>query len=36
MALEELAAVLPAGCGAVIDYEDDPYGVQYWVARWEW
>ena len=35
-ALEELAAVLPAGCAATVDLEDDPYGVQYWVMRWEW
>ena len=35
-ALDELAAVLPAGCAGTVDYEDDPFGVQYWVVRWEW
>ncbi|CAI9403472.1 hypothetical protein [Nocardioides sp. T2.26MG-1] len=27
----------PAGLGeATVDYDDDPFGVQYWVMRWEW
>lgn len=32
--IRELLPRLPAGCEAVMDYEDDPYGVQYWVMRW--
>jgi hypothetical protein len=32
--IRELLPRLPAGCEAVVDYEDDPYGVQYWVMRW--
>jgi len=35
-ALDELALVLPAGCPGTVDLEDDPYGVQYWVVRWQW
>ena len=35
-ALGELADALPPGCLGTIDYDDDPYGVQYWVVRWEW
>lgn len=35
-ALDELAAVLPAGCPGTVDLEQDPYGVQYWVVRWQW
>lgn len=26
---------LPAGRTAMVDYEDDPFGVQYWVMRWQ-
>jgi hypothetical protein len=30
-----LLATLLQGAGpAVVDYADDPYGVQYWVMRW--
>ncbi|WP_395657332.1 hypothetical protein [Nocardioides sp.] len=36
LALDELAAVLPPGCPGTVDLEADPYGVQYWVVRWEW
>jgi hypothetical protein len=25
---------LSSGCRAQVDYDDAPYGVQYWVARW--
>jgi hypothetical protein len=25
---------LPPGCRATVDYDDDPFGVQYWVMRW--
>lgn len=35
-AVARLDGVLPPGCAGTVDYEDDPYGVQYWVARWEW
>lgn len=31
--LRELAGLVPEG--AVVTYDDDPYGVQYWVVRWE-
>lgn len=34
-ALPVLADLLPEGCAAAVDYDDDPYGVQYWVIRWE-
>ena len=30
----ELGSLL-GGAPAVVDYDDDPYGVQYWVMRWE-
>jgi hypothetical protein len=33
--IRELPGLLPAGCEAVIDYDDDPFGVQYWVMRWD-
>jgi hypothetical protein len=35
-AIARLDGVLPPGGACTVDYEDDPYGVQYWVARWEW
>ena len=35
-AIAALGRLLPAGLPASIDYEADPFGVQYWVARWEW
>ncbi|MGB0099130.1 MAG: hypothetical protein WBP61_02510 [Nocardioides sp.] len=35
-ALAELGRVLPVGCRGRVDYADDPYGVQWWVVRWEW
>jgi hypothetical protein len=35
-AIAELATVLPPGLAATVDLEADPFGVQYWVARWEW
>lgn len=35
-AIAGLGEVLPPGCAARIDYEGDPYGVRYWVARWQW
>jgi hypothetical protein len=31
-----LLDLLPAGTPATTDYDDDPFGVQYWVMRWEW
>jgi len=34
--IARLVAVLPPGCAATVDYDDDPFGVQYWVMRWEW
>jgi hypothetical protein len=35
-AIGELARLLPPGVPATIDFAADPFGVQYWVARWEW
>lgn len=35
-AFASLAQVLPPGLPATIDLEADPFGVRYWVARWEW
>jgi hypothetical protein len=34
--IARLDGVLPPGCSCAVDYDDDPYGVQYWVMRWEW
>ncbi len=34
--IARLDGILPPGCSCTVDYEDDPYGVQYWVARWAW
>ena len=34
--ISRLAELLPAGVSAQVDYDDDPFGVQYWVMRWEW
>lgn len=31
-----LGEVLAPGCAVTIDHDDDPFGVQYWVMRWEW
>jgi hypothetical protein len=31
-----LGGILEPGCRGRIDYDADPYGVQYWVMRWEW
>ncbi len=33
-AIPELAGLLD-GTEALVDFDDDPYGVQYWVMRWE-
>ena len=33
--IRELFGLLPAGTEAVVDYDDDPFGVQYWVMRWQ-
>lgn len=33
--LVDLAAGLQAVTSVDVDYDDDPYGVQYWVVRWE-
>jgi hypothetical protein len=35
-AITRLGELLPPGCAGTVDYEADPYGVQYWVARWQW
>ena len=35
-AIAALADLLPPGLPASVDYDADPFGVQYWVARWEW
>ena len=34
--IARLAELLPAGTPAQVDYDDDPFGVQYWVMRWRW
>ncbi|WP_231482689.1 hypothetical protein [Nocardioides sp. URHA0020] len=34
--IDRLADLLPPGVGARVDYDDDPFGVQYWVLRWQW
>ena len=34
--IARLAELLPAGTPAQVDYDDDPFGVQYWVMRWQW
>lgn len=34
-ALPRLADLLPDPCTVTVDYDDDPFGVQYWVVRWE-
>ncbi|WP_308632313.1 hypothetical protein [Nocardioides lianchengensis] len=34
--IRELLGLLPAGTPAQVDYDDDPFGVRYWVMRWEW
>ena len=31
----QLPELLPPGTVPTVDYDDDPYGVQYWVMRWE-
>ncbi|WP_193605613.1 class III extradiol ring-cleavage dioxygenase family protein [Nocardioides dongkuii] len=33
--IRDLFGLLPAGCPAEVLYDDDPFGVQYWVMRWE-
>lgn len=32
--LPRLAGILTADAEVSVDYDDDPYGVQYWVVRW--
>lgn len=34
--IARLAELLPPGTPAQVDYDDDPFGVQYWVMRWQW
>ena len=34
--IARLPEVLSPGVPAQVDYDDDPYGVQYWVMRWHW
>lgn len=34
-ALRELASLVGEVVEATVDHDDDPYGVQYWVVRWE-
>jgi hypothetical protein len=34
-AIRRLAAVLPPGPPAEVRYDDDPFGVQYWVLEWD-
>lgn len=33
--IARLPEVLPVGTPAQVDYDDDPFGVQYWVLRWQ-
>lgn len=33
--LPRLADLLPDPCAVTVDHDDDPFGVQYWVLRWE-
>jgi hypothetical protein len=33
--IRRLPEVLEPGARVQVDYDDDPYGVQYWVIRWE-
>ena len=33
--IARLPEVVPEGTPAQVDYDDDPYGVQYWVLRWQ-
>ena len=33
-AIAELGRTVPDAGPAQVDYDDDPYGVQYWVMRW--
>ena len=33
--LPRVAELLDGATTVGVDYDDDPYGVQYWVARWE-
>jgi hypothetical protein len=35
-AIARLGEVVAPGADVTVDYDDDPYGVQYWVMRWEW
>ena len=34
--IRRLRDVLPAEYRATVDYDADPFGVQYWVLRWSW
>ncbi|MBB3042205.1 hypothetical protein [Nocardioides soli] len=34
--IRRLREVLPAEYRATVDYDADPFGVQYWVLRWSW
>jgi len=34
--IDRLRELLPPAYEATVDYADDPFGVQYWVMRWEW
>ena len=34
--IAQLADLLPPDVQAQVDYDDDPFGVQYWVLRWQW
>jgi hypothetical protein len=33
--ISRLPEVLPPGIVPTVDYDDDPFGVQYWVMRWQ-
>ena len=34
--IAQLADLLPPDVQPQVDYDDDPFGVQYWVLRWQW
>jgi hypothetical protein len=34
--IAQLPDLLPPDVQAQVDYDDDPFGVQYWVLRWQW
>jgi hypothetical protein len=33
--IRRLGELIPEGIEPTVDYDDDPFGVQYWVMRWQ-